>query len=432
LGEMIPGKKATFRDVFSIAEYRALWTAQVLSLLGDQFAAVAIAILVYDRSRSPFLTALVFALTLLIPLAAGPHLAALADIFPRRRMMICCDVLRAILVAVIALPGIPVWAVCMLVVATALGGIPSTAGRSAMLPVLLAGDKLAVGQAAGLLANQFSTVVGVVAGAAVVAAVGVHVTFLADALTFALSAVLLWRWVRPRPAPEWLSTARRSARAGARLGIRLVTRDPVARLLVMFGLLGGFYTVTEVLAAPYAHALGEGPAAIGLLLAAPAAGGMAGAATVTSLISPSRRMQIIGWLAILACAPLIGSFFRPPLPAVLALWLISGWADGYQLIAMTAFARQIPDSGRAAAMGVAVSGLRAAMGTGFLAGGAVAGVIGPQAAVGWAGVTGVAAAAILCAVWSRVRPAASSQPPQGRSRPADNAPLTAQPGSADI
>jgi hypothetical protein len=129
-------------------------------------------------------------------------------------------------------------------------------------------------------------------------------------------------------------------------------------------------------------------------------------------------MQVIGWLAMLACTPLIGSFFRPSLPAVFALWLISGWAGGYQLIAMTAFMRQIPDSGRAAAMGVAESGIRAAQGIGYLAGGAAAGVIGSQAAVGWAGADGIAAAAILCAAWSRVRAAASSQPSQGRSRPA--------------
>jgi hypothetical protein len=38
-------------------------SAQVLSFAGDQFAQVAIAILVYGRTRSLFLTALAYALT---------------------------------------------------------------------------------------------------------------------------------------------------------------------------------------------------------------------------------------------------------------------------------------------------------------------------------------------------------------------------------
>ncbi|MGH3418528.1 MAG: hypothetical protein ACRDOD_02880 [Streptosporangiaceae bacterium] len=53
----------SYREVFAIGEFRALWSAQVLSFAGDQFAQVAIAILVYGRTHSPFLTALAYALT---------------------------------------------------------------------------------------------------------------------------------------------------------------------------------------------------------------------------------------------------------------------------------------------------------------------------------------------------------------------------------
>ncbi|HJZ24729.1 MAG TPA: hypothetical protein VJ370_00490, partial [Streptosporangiaceae bacterium] len=52
---------SSYREVFAIGEFRALWSAQVLSFAGDQFAQVAIAILVYGRTHSPFLTALAYA-----------------------------------------------------------------------------------------------------------------------------------------------------------------------------------------------------------------------------------------------------------------------------------------------------------------------------------------------------------------------------------
>ena len=73
-------ERSSYREVFAIAEFRALWTAQVLSFAGDQFAQVAIAILVYRQTHSAFLTALAYALTYLPPIAGGPLLSGLADL----------------------------------------------------------------------------------------------------------------------------------------------------------------------------------------------------------------------------------------------------------------------------------------------------------------------------------------------------------------
>ena len=45
-----PEARSSYREVFAIGEFRALWSAQALSFAGDQFAQVAIAILVYGRT----------------------------------------------------------------------------------------------------------------------------------------------------------------------------------------------------------------------------------------------------------------------------------------------------------------------------------------------------------------------------------------------
>src|SRR5207249_4540325 len=52
--------KTTFRDVFTVAEFRALWLSQFLSVIGDQLARVALTVLVYDRTRSALLAAVTF------------------------------------------------------------------------------------------------------------------------------------------------------------------------------------------------------------------------------------------------------------------------------------------------------------------------------------------------------------------------------------
>jgi hypothetical protein len=53
----------------------------VLSFVGDQFAQVAIAVLVYRQTHSAFLTALAYSLTYL-PLAGAPFLSARAALRP--------------------------------------------------------------------------------------------------------------------------------------------------------------------------------------------------------------------------------------------------------------------------------------------------------------------------------------------------------------
>ncbi len=55
---------STFRQVFGISEFRALWTAQVLSVAGDQLARVALTLLVFERTGSALLAAITFAVSI--------------------------------------------------------------------------------------------------------------------------------------------------------------------------------------------------------------------------------------------------------------------------------------------------------------------------------------------------------------------------------
>src|ERR671911_2563298 len=106
-GSELAERPATYRSLFADREFRALWIAQTISLTGDQLARVAIAFLVYDRTRSALVTALVYAVTYLPWLIGGPLLGGLADRYPRRGVMVACQLLSAVLVALMAVPGMP-------------------------------------------------------------------------------------------------------------------------------------------------------------------------------------------------------------------------------------------------------------------------------------------------------------------------------------
>src|SRR5262249_46168933 len=110
-----PEEQATYREVFAVGEFRALWLAQALSFIGDQLAQVALAVLVYARPHDALLSALTYALTYLPPILGGPVLSALADLFPRRTGMVVCDLVRAVLVFLMAWRNLPFWTLCALV-----------------------------------------------------------------------------------------------------------------------------------------------------------------------------------------------------------------------------------------------------------------------------------------------------------------------------
>ena len=394
-----PDRQASYREVFAIREFRGMWAAQVLSYGGDQFAQVAIAILVYHRTHSPFLTALAYAFTYLPPIIGGPLLSGLADFIPRRQVMIACDIIRAGLVGLMAIPGIPFPLLCVLLFGTVLLGAPFSSARTAMLPDVLPGDKFVLGSAIGNMTFQACQVLGFVAGAAVVVAINPYRTLALDSVTFVLSALILTFWTKPRPPARSAQATRPSLWSITRDGATLVFGNRTLRALVLFGWLAGFYVLPEGLAAPYAHSLGGGTMTVGLLMAAIPVGTVISALALGRLVRPSGRLRMMGWLAILSCAPLIGCAAKPPLTVVLALWMLSGLGSGYQLAAAAAFVQGVPDTGRALAFGLAQSGLLAAQGLGILIGGAAAQLIGPAPVVAIAGAVGLGAAILLTLGW---------------------------------
>ncbi|GAA2404034.1 MFS transporter [Actinomadura vinacea] len=398
-----PEAQATYREVFAVSEFRALWLAQALSFVGDQLAQVALAVLVYERTESPLLTALTYALTYIPPIVGGPVLSGLADLFPRRRVMVICDVVRAALVALMALQAMPFWMLCALVFLTVLLGAPFSAARAAVLPDVLPGDRYVAGSAINNITHQATQMLGFLAGGAVVAVVGTREALALDSVTFALSAVILVAGLRRRPAPKRRERESLGLWKGTWNGGRLVFGDPTLRSLVSFAWLCAFYVIPEGLAAPYAATFDGGAVTVGLLMSAMPTGMVIGAFVFSRCVRPTNRIRSMGWMSILACAPLIGAAAHPPLWLVVVLWALSGMGSAYQLAANAAFVAAVPASGRGQAFGLAQSGILAGQGLGILVAGAAAQVLGPETVVAFAGALGLSVAAVLTLSWNQVR-----------------------------
>src|ERR1700678_2733301 len=328
-----PERRTSYSEVLAVREFRWLSVAQALSFLGDQFAEVAIAILVYGRTVSPFLTALTYALTYLPPIVGGPLLSSLADLYPRRRVMIACDLIRVVTVGLMAIRGLPLWGLGALLFCTVLLGAPFSSARAALIPDILPPDQIRTGSAIGNITHQASQIIGVVA------LLGEYRTLGIDAGTFGISAFVAVLAVKRRPAPVRISGSRPSLWTVSADGARMVFGRAQLRILLLFGWLAGFYVVPEGLAAPYAHSIGGHTVVVGALMAAVPLGTVLGGLLIGRFVTPSTQLAGMGWLAILSCAPLIVSAWSPPLWLVLLLWVVAGMGGSFQLIAIPAFPR---------------------------------------------------------------------------------------------
>lgn len=402
-------RPASYREVFGVPEFRALFTAQVLSTLGDQFARVALAVLVFDRTASPALTTLTYALTYLPDLVGGPLLSGLADLHPRRAVMISADLARAGLVALMALPGAPFVALCGLLVLVQLLNAPFSAARAATLPVALSGDRYVVGSAVSNMTNQLAQLVGFAVGGAVVTVIGAGSVLLLDAGSFLASAALIAVGVPRRPVPEQGERGQAWWHA-VRAGASLVWQDRRLRSLVLLACVSGFYITAEGLAVPYAAEIGGGPTAAGLLLAAAPAGTALGMLLLSRFVRPSTRLRWMAPMAVSACVPLLPSIWQPNLAWTLLLWALSGAASAYHLTANAAFVRGLPDGCRGQAFGLATTALRLSQGGGILLAGLAAEQWGPAQAIAAAGAMGVVAAAGAGAAWRRADRSAAPAP----------------------
>ena len=88
-----------------------MFMAELWSCVGDQVAAVAVAVLLYQRSGSAFIAALGYASAFLPWAVGGPLLAVYADRLPARQVVVGGDLLRAVLIGTAAIPGMPLLAI---------------------------------------------------------------------------------------------------------------------------------------------------------------------------------------------------------------------------------------------------------------------------------------------------------------------------------
>ncbi|MEC3977003.1 MFS transporter [Amycolatopsis sp. H20-H5] len=412
--------KPGFGVALRSGEFRALWSAEILSVFGDQIARVALALLVFARTHSAALTALTYALTFVPAVLGGLLLSGLADRYPRRAVIVVTDVVRAVLAVAIAIPGLPLEVLWVLVGLLTMAAAPFKAAQLSLLPQVLPEGHFQAGLALRQIGTQTAQVAGFGLGGLLVTALGTTGSILINAASFLASAALVLAGVRSRPAARAAAAARDEA--PVRTGFDL-------RLAVIFGFaaLIGLFVVPEGLAAPYANAVGVTSLGVGLLMAADPVGSVLGAwwATRTSGRTSTRPRTVVV-PAVLAGVPLIACAVVPGIVWPMVLWAASGaFATLYLIRLQAVVVAVVPDARRGTVMGRLSTCLYTSQGVAIVSAGVLAEGVGPVRAVAAAG----ALASVLALAGGFVWRAAKSPQPDAAEDKHDDSEIPAQRGS---
>jgi len=328
-------------------DFRLLWIGQVVSGLGRQVTTIVLPYQLYVLTGTPLAIG-ALALVQVVPIMAfSLGGGVVADAVDRRRLLLLTQAgLAAASVALAGLallPATPVLAIyAVAFVAAGLGAIDQPA-RSSAVPRLVPRERLPAAIALGQLNFQAAGVVGPAIGGLVLATLGIAACYVFDAITFAAAIGAL---VLIAPIPPAHGAVRPSLAAIAE-GLRFARRRrailatfAVDLNAMIFGMPTALFPILAL------DVFRVGPAGLGLLAAAPAAGAVIGA-LLTGWVGRVRRTgravlwASAGWgLAIVAFGLCTFSF-----PLALVFLAAAGAADVITAVLRSAIVQLITPDG---------------------------------------------------------------------------------------
>jgi MFS family permease len=409
---------ASYRQLLRNGPLTRLLVGEFVSDIGNWLYLVALLVVVYQASRSPFVIGVVGAARILPYVVLSVPAGVIADRFDRRLVLMTSDLVRAVCMLVLtwlAATNGPAWAIVAVAILATCFATLFYPAIGALLPSLAANEtEFGPANSAWSTLSNLAFVVGPAIGGLLIAAGGLPLAFMINAVSFGAVAVVLWSIPPSRPerrsARRADTTATEEGKNGADAADgggasatvaastatapgtvtpgRAMPLRPVAGVMVVdlvnaFAS-NGLFVMTVVLATTVYQA---GDAATGYLNAAIGVGGVVGAAASGVLVLRPRLLPPLVLGAVTFGVSAIGLGLAPVLLAgVVAIGVASAASLVVEVTYTTIFQRVVPDHlrGRATGVRISVSMLFAALGSLLMP--ALGGIVGPAPVLAGVGV----------------------------------------------
>ncbi len=174
--------------------FRRVWSAQVVSEIGDWFYTLAIYNLLLQLTGRAGSVALALVLQVLPLTVIGPTAGVVNDRLRRKRVMIASDIGRTAIVLCMLLirSKAMVWLVYPLLTAETLLAAFFEPARNAVIPNIVEREDVVLANTLSSSTWSVNLMVGATLGGVVAALLGRDAVFLLNALSFVVSAALIW------------------------------------------------------------------------------------------------------------------------------------------------------------------------------------------------------------------------------------------------
>jgi MFS family permease len=272
--------------------FRYLWAARLLSSFGDSIGLIALLLYAADSFSNALAVTLLMLVGDFAPSLFSPFAGTFSDRWDPCRVMVICELVQAVVIAVIALtlPPLPVL-LGLVAMRAAAAMVFQPASRSAVPGLVADSDLERANSAIGLGTNGLDAF-GPLAGAALLPFLRISGLLLLDSATFIVSALLLLRLPALPRVPQ-APGAGSSPLAGAREGMAHIWQNRVIRMIVIgFCAVVMFNAVDDVALVFLAkRTLHSGNSAASLLYAGAGLGLLAGFILLTR-VAPSAATAV--------------------------------------------------------------------------------------------------------------------------------------------
>ncbi|MEU7040717.1 MFS transporter [Streptomyces varsoviensis] len=362
----------TYRELFRTPEFTPLFATSALSVAASTVSGLALGTLVHAATGSPMLSALAMFGPALVQVVGAVTLLSAADRLPPRAAMVGLALAFAAADGVQAVPGLPMWAV--FVVLAAQGLIASVGGgvRFGLLNEILTKNGYLLGRSVLNMAVGTLQICGYALGGILVVLLSPRGALLTGALLYAAAATVARLGLTDRP-PR--TTGRPSAAATWRVNARLWSSAPRRCVYLALWVPNGLIVGCESLYVSYA------PEDAGLLFACAALGMLVGD-TLAGRFLPLRWRERLGApLRLLLAAPYLPFLLEPGLFVALAAVTLASVGFAASLLLQERLMRLTPDELSGQALGLHSSGTLTLQGVGALLAGTIAELTTPAAAM---------------------------------------------------
>jgi MFS family permease len=307
-------------------DFRRLWTGTFFATSAQWIQQATLGWVVYEVTRSPGLLGAVLGVRAIPMLLLAPLSGVVADRFDRRYALAAAQALMVVicatLSALLGLGAVQAWHLFVFSLLSGVSAVFDRTLRSTLVFTSVPRSEAANAVALNSIAFSVTRAVGPSVAGFLIASVGAASNFAIQSMLYVGVVAAALSVTAPAPRPSGKATV--SAWRGMNEGVHFAMTDPVARVMVVLGLVPPLLLIpclSALMPIFAADVFKSGPEGLGVMLSAVGVGGILGG-VAAAWVTRFDRSGLLQVLALIAFAVFLFAFALSPSVPVAAVFLV--------------------------------------------------------------------------------------------------------------